>query len=81
MYAPNVAGMNGTGICVAQPGEPPMNMEMMAIVDVGSGRLVALYGSPSSVVWMPQRREFPPTAKGKDELTVVLGLTKRVREC
>ena len=78
MYAPDLAGMNDTGFCMAQPGEPPVNMKMMAIVGVGSGRLVALYGSPSSVVWLPQGRELPPTIKGNDEVTVVLGLTKRV---
>ena len=63
---------------MAQPGEPPVTMRMMAIVDMGSGHLVSLYGSPSSVVWLPQGRELPPTTKGKEELTVVLGLTKRV---
>ena len=77
-YTPDLNGMNDTGVCLTQPGEPPATMKMMAIVTVGSGRLVALYGSPSSVVWLPQGRELPSTTKGNEELTVVLGLTKRV---
>ena len=70
--------MNGTGLCLAQPGEPPATMEMMAIVSVGSGRLVTLYGPKSSVVWLPQGRELPPAVNGDEELTVVLGLTRKV---
>ena len=81
MYAPYVVVMNGTGICMAQPGEPLMNMEMVALVDVGPGRLVAFYGSPTSTMWMPQRRDFSQLAGEEDESTVVLGLTKRVRGC
>ena len=70
-------GMNDTGVCLTQPGEPPAAMKVMAIVTLGSGRLVELYGPPSSVVWLPQGRELPPVI-GNEELTEVLGLTERV---
>ena len=80
-YSPTLVKMNemnGTGLCLAQPGEPPATMEMMAIVSVGSGRLVTLYGPKSSVVWLPQGRELPPVVNGDEELTVALGLTRKV---
>ena len=77
-YSPDLVEMNGTGICLTQPGEPPATMKMMAIIAVGSGRLVTLYGPNSSVVWLPQERELPSAVNGNEELTVVLGLTRKV---
>ena len=80
-YTPTSDGvreeMNTTGVCLTQPGEPPAAMKVMAIVTLGSGRLVELYGPPSLVVWLPQGRELPPV-RGNEELTEVLGLTERV---
>ena len=78
VYAPDLVGANDTGLCVAQPGEPPSSMEMVAIMDMGFGRLVALYGPPSSVIWLPQGRELPHATGEREELTVILGLTKKV---
>ena len=70
-------GMNTTGVCLAQPGEHPPALKIMAIVTLGAGRIVELYGPPSSVVWLPQGRELP-LARGDEELTEILGLTERV---
>ena len=80
-YTPTSDGvreeMNTTGVCLTQPGEHPPALKMMAIVTLGAGRIVELYGPPSSVVWLPQGRELP-LARGDEELTEILGLTERV---
>ena len=78
VYAPNFVDTNDTGLCVAQPGEPPAGLEMVAIMNMGFGRLVALYGPSSSVIWLPQGRDLPNATGGREELTVILGLTKKV---
>ena len=70
-------GMNDTGVCLTRPGEHPAALKMMAIVTLGDGRIVELYGPPSLVVWLPQGRELP-LARGDEELTEILGLTERV---
>ena len=80
-YTPTSGGvserMNTTGVCLTQPGEHPPALKMMAIVTLGAGRIVELYGPSSAVVWLPQGRELP-LARGDEELTEILGLTERV---
>ena len=78
VHAPDLTGANGTGLCVGQPGEPPASMEMVAILDMGFGRLVALYGPASAVVWLPQGRELPHATGGRKGPIAILGLTKKV---
>ena len=80
-YAPYVVVMNGTRLCMARPEEPPTDVEMVALVDVGLARLVAFYGSPTSTVWVPQGHDSSQFVGGEDKSAVVLGLTKRVRRC
>ena len=55
-----------------------MGMEAMVLVDVGSDQLVAVYGTPEAVVWMPKILEPVYTTKEGNDPTVILGLTKRV---